>query len=241
MLGDGSSLLVALAAAGLLGLRHATDPDHVAAVVTLATSERPPGRGRGAAGRLGLAWGLGHAFTLLAVGVPFVAFDTRLPAAVQKGAEVTIGVLIVLLALRLLHRWRAGCFHLHEHEHEGGLRHVHVHAHAGEKCHVHEHGSPAPIGAFVVGLAHGLGGSAGVSLVLLATVDSRAVGVAALAVLALGTTVAMTLLSSGFGLALEHGPLPRRLHALAPVLGVVSLAFGTWYGLGGLNVLPSPT
>jgi sulfite exporter TauE/SafE len=237
---DGSSLFVALAAAGLLGLRHATDPDHVAAVVTLATSERLPGRGRSAAGRLGLAWGLGHAFTLLAVGVPFIAFDTRLPAAVQKGAEVTIGVLIVLLALRLLHRWRAGSFHLHEHEHEGGLRHVHLHAHADEKDHLHEHGSQAPIGAFAVGLAHGLGGSAGVSLVLLATVESRAVGVAALAVLALGTAVAMTLLSSGFGIALRHGPQPRRLQAFAPVLGVASLVFGTWYGLGGLDVLPYP-
>lgn len=241
MLDDGSSLLVALAAAGLLGLRHATDPDHVATVVTLAASERGAQRGRSGAGRLGLAWGLGHAFTLLAVGVPFIAFETRLPAAVQKGAEVTIGVLIVLLALRLLHRWRAGGFHLHEHEHEGGLHHVHVHAHADEKAHLHEHGSPAPIGAFAVGLAHGLGGSAGVSLVLLATVESRAVGVAALAVLALGTAVAMTLLSSGFGLALQHGPLPRRLQAFVPVLGVASLALGTYYGLGGLDVLPYPS
>ncbi|MEX0817694.1 MAG: hypothetical protein WD027_09615 [Gaiellales bacterium] len=238
MLEDGSSLLVALAAAGLLGLRHATDPDHLAAVVTLATSEGPPRTG--AAGRLGLSWGLGHALTLLAFGVPFIVLDTRLPAAVQKGAEVTIGVLIVLLALRLLHRWRAGGFHLHEHEHEGGARHVHVHTHAGEKGHVHEHGSPASIGAFAVGLVHGLGGSAGVSLVLLATIESRAVGVAALAILALGTAVAMTLLSSGFGLALQHGPLPRRLHAFAPVLGVASLAFGAWYGLGGLEVLPYP-
>lgn len=239
MFEDSSSLLVALAAAGLLGLRHATDPDHVAAVVTLAMSDGPARRGRGA-GQLGLAWGLGHAFTLLAVGVPFIAFDTRLPAAVQNGAEVTIGVLIVVLALRLLHRWRAGSFHLHEHEHEGGLRHVHVHGHADERDHLHEHRPQAPIGAFAVGLAHGLGGSAGVSLVLLATVESRAVGVAALAILALGTAVAMTLLSSGFGLALQQGPLSRSLQAFVPVLGMVSLAFGTWYSLGGLDVLPYP-
>lgn len=237
-LDDGSSLLIALGVAGLLGLRHATDPDHLAAVVTLAASEGPPRTG--AAGRLGLAWGLGHALTLLAFGVPLIVLDTRLPAYLEQGAEVTIGVLIVLLALRLLHRWRAGGFHLHEHAHEGGARHVHIHAHAGKKGHVHEHGSPAPIGAFAVGLVHGLGGSAGVSLVVLATIESRAVGVAALAVLALGTTVAMTLLSSGFGLALKHGPLPRRLHALAPVLGVASVAFGAWYGLGGLDVLPYP-
>jgi hypothetical protein len=238
VLEDGSSLLVALAAAGLLGLRHATDPDHLAAVVTLATNEGPPRTS--AAGRLGLAWGLGHALTLLAFGVPFIVLDTRLPAYLEKGAEVTIGVVIVLLALRLLFRWRAGGFHLHEHEHEGGARHVHVHAHAVDVDHLHEHGSPAPVGAFAVGLVHGLGGSAGVSLVVLATVETRAVGVAALAVLALGTTVAMTLLSSGFGLALNHGPLPRHLQALAPVFGVAGLVFGVWYGLGGLNVLPYP-
>jgi sulfite exporter TauE/SafE len=172
--------------------------------------------------------------------VPFIAFDAQLPAAVQKGAEVAIGVVIIVLALRLLHHWRAGGFHLHEHEHEGSLRHVHVHAHAGEKDHLHEHGAQAPIGAFAIGLAHGLGGSAGVSLVLLATVESRAVGVAALAVLAFGTAVTMTFLSSGFGLALQRSPISRRLDAFVPVLGVASLAFGTWYGLGGLDVLPYP-
>ena len=86
----------------------------------------------------------------------------------------------------------------------------------------------------------GLGGSAGVSLLLLATIDTPAVAVAALAVLALGTAVAMGILSSGFGVALGRRPLARRLNAAVPVLGLPSLLFGVWYSLGALHALPNP-
>jgi ABC-type nickel/cobalt efflux system permease component RcnA len=238
VLEDGSSLALALAAAALLGLRHATDPDHIAAVITLTATDGPSRAG--AAGRLGLAWGLGHALTLVAFGVPLIVLDARLPDRVEQGAEAAVGALIAFLALRLLGRWRAGCFHTHEHEHEHGLRHVHVHTHVDEEGHAHAHGSRTPLGAFAVGLVHGISGTAGVSILLLATVDSPAVGVAALAVLALGTGVTMALLSSGFGLALGHGPLARRVNALAPILGLASLALGGWWGLGALHVLPNP-
>ena len=238
MLEDGASLGLALAAAGLLGLRHAIDPDHVTAVVTLAATDARPRAG--AAGRLGLAWGLGHALTLLAFGVTFIASGAQLPDQVTVAAEVAIGLLIVLLALRLLRRWRAGQFHVHEHEHEGGLRHAHLHAHASETGHAHAHQSRTSLGAFGLGLAHGLGGSAGVSLLLLASIDSPALAVAALAVLALGTAVAMGVLSTGFGLALGRRPLAHRLNTAVPVLGLPSLLFGAWYSLGALQALPYP-
>jgi high-affinity nickel permease len=95
-LGDGS-VAVALLLALLLGLRHATDPDHLTAVSTLMMAD--PFEGRRAA-RLGLSWGAGHAITLLALGVPAVLFDDELPASVQQAAELAIGVLIVALAVR---------------------------------------------------------------------------------------------------------------------------------------------
>lgn len=238
MLEEGASLGLALAAAGVLGLRHAVDPDHVAAVVTLAATDSRPRAG--AAGRLGLSWGLGHGLTLLAFGVPFIALGAQLPEQVTVAAEVAIGALIVLLALRLLNRWRSGHFHVHEHEHEGGLRHAHLHSHEREARHAHAHGSRTSFGAFGLGLIHGLGGSAGVSLLLLAAIDSPAIAVAALAVLALGTAVAMCILSTGFGLAFGRRPLARRLNAAVPVLGLPSLIFGAWYSLGALNAIPYP-
>lgn len=97
---DGTTLLLVLGIALLLGLRHATDPDHVAAVTTLGA-----GDGRSAA-RLGLAWGGGHATSLFAFGLPIVLYRAYLPEPAQQGAEAAVGVLIVGLAIALLMRMR---------------------------------------------------------------------------------------------------------------------------------------
>ena len=111
---DGTTLVFVVAVAILLGLRHATDPDHLAAVTTLLASTERQARD---AARLGLAWGAGHALTLFALGVPIVLYRASLPAAVQRTAETAIGFLIAGLAVWLLLRWRRGAFHAHEHDH----------------------------------------------------------------------------------------------------------------------------
>ena len=114
-LAHGESLVVVLAVALLLGLRHASDPDHLAAVSTLIASDPRDGRER--AGRLGLAWGLGHALTLGLFGVPVVLFGTDLPETAQRAAEAAVGLMIMFLAMRLLVRWHSGRFHAHAHRH----------------------------------------------------------------------------------------------------------------------------
>src|SRR6266581_1947891 len=109
---NGESVWIVLAVAILLGLRHATDPDHLAAVTTLiASTER---RARDAAA-LGLGWGAGHALTLFALGVPVVLYRAFPPDAVQRAAETAIGFLIAGLAVWRLVRWRRGAFHAHPH------------------------------------------------------------------------------------------------------------------------------
>ena len=207
---DGVSLLVVALVAVLLGLRHATDPDHLAAVSALAPSE--PGAHRAA--RLGLAWGGGHALTLFAFGLPIVLFNAFLPEAVQRGAETAVGVLIVGLAVWLLLRWRRGDFRLH--------------GHPGA------HGARTPLQAFGVGLLHGVGGSAGVGILLVATIQSRLYAVVALVVLALFTAVSMTMLTTAFGAAIARVRLAR----VVPLLGASGLVFGSWYALGALSVAP---
>src|SRR5204863_7601374 len=117
---DGATLALVVVVAVVLGLRHATDPDHLAAVTTLVATGRD--RAARTAARLGLAWGLGHATSLFAFGLPIVVFKTYLPEPVQAGAETSVGVLIALLALWLLVRWHRGLFHLH---HDHGLPHAH--------------------------------------------------------------------------------------------------------------------
>jgi ABC-type nickel/cobalt efflux system permease component RcnA len=242
---DGAGLVVVLLVALLLGLRHATDPDHLTAVSTLVLS-RPHGGRR--AGMLGIAWGSGHALTLLALGLPVVLAGRLLPDSARSAAEVAIGAVIVLLAVRLLVRWRRGYFHLHPHAH-GDLRHAHPHVHEhpitddhpGE--HAHDHAHPGdlgrtPLAAFGIGLVHGVGGSAGASVLLLGAGPDTTAGAIALVVFAAGTALSMAVASLAFGATLAHRVTGRRLESAVPVFGTLALAFGAWYALGALGTVP---
>jgi ABC-type nickel/cobalt efflux system permease component RcnA len=238
--GHDGSLAVVLLVGLLLGLRHATDPDHLTAVSTLIVADERHGAAR--ARRLGLAWGAGHGTTLFAFGMPIVLFGAWLPESVQRAAEAAIGVIVAVLAVRLLVRWHAGAFHTHPHRH-GEVVHAHPHVHGNgtpePHPHAHEHRHPedlgrTPLTAYGIGLVHGLGGSAGVGLVLLGGISSHVAGAAALVLFALATAVSMALVSSAFGYALARGPVAGRLAALAPVLGASGLLFGAWYALGAL-------
>jgi high-affinity nickel permease len=224
-LGRGGSPVVVLAVAVLLGLRHAADPDHLVTVSTLVATE--PERAWRRASRLGLAWGLGHATTLVALGIPIVLFSRYLPADLQRAAEALVGVVIVALAVRLLKRWRAGHFHAHEHEHDGVV-HRHLHAHGDGRTHRHDHATlRSSRAAYGVGLVHGVGGSAGVGLLLLASIGDRAEAFAALALFAAAAALSMSLLSLGAGYLLAR-PAARRL---VPGFATLAVLFGVWYAL----------
>jgi hypothetical protein len=212
----GASIWIVLAVAVLLGLRHASDPDHLAAVTTLVAGGREHAASR--AGELGLAWGLGHAATLFAFGLPIILFNSFLPQAVQHGAESAIGFIIVYLALRLLLRWRRGELRFHPHP--------------------HAHGARTRTGAFAIGLMHGMGGSAGVGVLVLASVPTTGLAVTSLALLAVFTAISMSILSSGFGLMLASRPARAAFGAVAPALGATSLAFGIWYATAAWSLAP---
>lgn len=225
----------------LLGLRHASDPDHLAAVTTLiASQERERIR---KATSLGLLWGLGHGTTLVLVGLPLVLLGQYLPERVGQAAEIAIGLIIVMLAVRLLVRWRRGVFHAHAHSHTSGETHRHLHSHEADPVHEHTHdahGLRTPLSAYGVGLVHGVGGSGGITLLLLSTIEEPSQAVVALLIFAAGTAVSMTLLSTAFGLAIATGPLARSFERVAPVLGVLAAAFGIWYAAGALGIVAYP-
>jgi len=236
-LSDGVALWVVVAAGILLGLRHATDPDHLAAVTTLIAGGRE--RTARAAGTLGLAWGLGHATTLFAFGLPIVLFNAYLPDRAQQAAETAIAFVIVYLAVRLLVRWRRGAFHVHQHAH-GAAEHAHLHGHAHESGHAHRHKSRSPLGAYGIGLVHGMGGSAGVSVLILASIESTTLAVVSLVLLAAFTAVSMTILTTGFGFTLVSRPVQVIFGGMAPALGVMSLGFGLWYASAAWSLAPYP-
>jgi len=223
---DSASLLIVVIVAVLLGLRHAADPDHLAAMTTLIAGGKQ--RAARAAADLGLAWGLGHGTTLFAFGLPIVLFNSYLPEWLQQTAETLIGFVIVFLAVRLLMRWREGRLHVHEHDH-GGVQHAHLHAHADSPGHAHAHKPRSPLGAFGIGLVHGMGGSAGVSILILASIESKPLAVVSLVILAVFTALSMTIITAGYGLALVSRPVRSAFATVAPVLGTTSLAFGVWY------------
>ena len=219
---DGATLGLVCLVAVALGLRHATDPDHLAAVSTLIAGTRE--RATAAAARLGLCWGLGHATSLFVFGVPIVLFKAYLPEPVQQVAETSVGLLIIGLALWLLVRWRRGAFHVR----------VHSHGH-GE---VHAHGARSPLQAYGIGLVQGTGGSAGVGVLLLGSIHDHVLALAALAIFAFFTGVSMAVLSTGFGRVLGSARLRASFQRLAPGMALLSLGFGVWYALGAAELAP---
>ncbi len=237
----GAGVGVILLVSVLLGLRHASDPDHLAAVTTLIASDEAHDSVR-KAGFMGFFWGLGHGTTLVLIGLPLVLLNRYLPERISQVAEVAIGCIIVLLAVRLLLRWRKGLYHVHVHRHDSAEPHRYVHSHAESAAHEHGHRVKhrTPISSYGVGLIHGVGGSGGLTLLLLSTISDKVQATGALLLFAVGTAVSMALLSTVFGLVIARGPMARNFERVAPVLGVSTMAFGAWYALGALGLVVYP-
>jgi high-affinity nickel permease len=221
---EGAPLLVALAIAFVLGLRHASDPDHLVAVSSLVAADGGDVR---AATRLGAWWGFGHALTLLVVGLPLIALKEQLPAWLERGAETGVGLVILALGVRVLVKWLRGDYRASPHHHH---EHDHRHLRHGEgSAHHHRH-VRSPRQAFGIGMLHGLAGTGAVVVLLIAALPGRVEAAAALAVFAPTSIVSMAIFTSAFAWVLTRpvvAPLYRTV--LVPALGAFGLVFGLWY------------
>ena len=244
---------VGFAALGFaLGMRHATDPDHVIAVTAIVTRERR----LAAATRTGLLWGLGHSLTVLIVGCAIVVLKIRIPIRLGLAMEFGVAVALILLGLPAAAAvltgvgGRLGSLHLaaaepesvrvHSHVHSHGAathRHVHVHEeHAGRahQSHLFEPNSayqPSPRSAlksFAVGLVHGLAGSAAIALMVLGAIPQPTWGVAYLVVFCLGTVAGMVVITTAIGtpMVLAAHRVGRLHRGLVLSSGLLSLCFG---------------
>lgn len=229
---NGAPLLVALAIALVLGLRHASDPDHLVAVTSLVAADGGDLRG---AARLGAWWGAGHAAALLVIGIPLILFKSELPAWLEQGAEKAVGVVILLLALRVVIKWLRGDFRRERHVHEprpeqGGHRHLHE---GPSTRHTHSR-LRTPRQALGIGLLHGLAGTGAVALLLIAALPGRLEAVGALVVFAPMSAISMTFCTSAFAWLLTRRLIdPIYRSVLIPGFGLFGLMFGVWYvGLG---------
>jgi ABC-type nickel/cobalt efflux system permease component RcnA len=180
----------------ILGLRHASDPDHLVAITSLVAADDRDLRG---AARLGVWWGIGHAATLLLIGLPLIALKAQLPRWVENGAETAVGLVIVVLGARLF------------------LNGVRRRQSAGRRT---------PQQSFGIGTLHGLAGSGAIVVLLIAAMPDRFEAAVALAVFAPATTLSMTAFTGAFAWLLGRS---AHRSLLVPVLGAFGLVFGLWY------------
>ncbi len=186
-----SASILALAGLGLLlGFRHAFEPDHLAAVSTLATRQ---GSLLGAC-RLGLAWAVGHTASVGVVVLAIMAGGLHLPARLWPAADLLVALLLIGLGGSVILRYARGCWHLHLHTHDDGP-HLHLHSHAHGAAHAHPHPRADARRSLGFGLLHGLAGSAAILVLLVAAAPTRTAQLAYFLAFGAGTLLGMLLVS----------------------------------------------
>ena len=263
-----STLLAVLALGFFLGMRHATDPDHVIAVSTIVARHRST---RGAA-LIGAVWGLGHTLTIIVVGGAIIAFRWVIPPRVGLSMEFAVAVLLIGLGIlnvvAFLRAVRGTASRVASTTQPHAPGHVHSHAHThGDYVHTHAHGhdpethphaaEQTPLGwldrqlgalrpyqvarPLVIGVVHGLAGSAAIALLVLTTIQTPALSLLYLALFGAGTIAGMMLITMAIGIpfVLTGHRFHRVNHGLRLAAGVVSLAFGLFlaYQIGFVDGL----
>jgi hypothetical protein len=226
------SLAAALGVGFLLGLRHAMDADHVAAVSTLVSQQGSVARSC----LLGTFWGIGHTTALLAAGLVVIGFKLTISPALERGLEALVAFVLVLLGGQVLRRCVTSLsLHRHVHTHDG-YSHSHTHLHVGHhQPHRHVHLFRMGRRPFMIGLVHGLAGSAALMLVVLASIPSLPGQFLYIFVFGVGSTAGMLALSGLIGVPVA---LTAGRSAIASVV-IQSLAGAASLGLGVALLLES--
>jgi len=219
----------------LVGMRHAVEADHVAAVATLAT------RSASLSERVKVAsmWGVGHAGTLFLFGGSVLALGLSLPERLARAFEGAAGLMLIVLGLHVLGRLRTRGIHFHRHRHGDGREHSHAHAHdPSSSGHGHEHRHGLLSRALLVGGVHGLAGSAALVLLSLQLTQSTARAILYLATFGLGSVAGMAALSLAISVPvrLSSGYAGRAWRMVEGALGMVTIGLGCWMAgsvLGG--------
>jgi ABC-type nickel/cobalt efflux system permease component RcnA len=249
------AFLSIIAVGFFLGMRHATDPDHVIAVSTIVTRQRSLSR----AAMIGAFWGLGHTITIFVVGAGIILFNLVIPARLGLSMELSVGVMLIILGIVNIVSFLRSVPDLHPsnagHSHSHG-DYIHNHRHSHERD-AHSHGPDQTPVAFLdkvfknfgayqhlrplaVGLVHGLAGSAAVALLVLSTIRDPRWAIVYLLVFGVGTIAGMMVITLSLATTIKFAGRKQSVsRKLAMASGLLSLAFGFFvvYQMGFVNGL----
>jgi ABC-type nickel/cobalt efflux system permease component RcnA len=213
----------------LIGMRHAMEADHAAAVATLATKSQSVAN----TVRQGLTWGLGHTITLLLFGSMVFLLEAAVPEKLATWIELAVGVMLVGLGCDVLRKFAKSGIHVHVHQHPHQSPHVHVHSHQAESDHRttdhhHTHSTAFPYRALFVGLMHGMAGSAALILLTLQQTVTPLQGITYIASFGLGSILGMATLSMVIAIPLRYSSRSISwLHnGLQGSIGAITIALG---------------
>jgi len=205
----------------LLGVKHAFEADHIAAVSTIVSKYKSIKKSSLA----GALWGFGHTISLLSVGLAVLLLKIKIPEKIALSFEFIAGVMLVILGFNVLITINKNRVHLHKHKH-GKEQHIHLHSHKLTKQHQHEHLSLNK--SLFIGLVHGLAGSAALTLLVLAAINSVLLGLFYMLIFSIGTVIGMAFISSIIALpfALMSGKLEKTQTFLRISAGFISTILG---------------
>lgn len=221
-------MLALLGLAILLGMQHAFEADHIAAVSSLASGRKRLSEIIG----YGLSWGLGHSMTLFFFAGAALILGQVIPPQITSRLDAAAGLMMVGLGASVLWRLWRDRIHFHVHRHTDGIAHVHAHSHLGETLRhewsPHRHGHGISWRALVVGITHGLAGSAALLLLTVTQVHSAWEGLAYVALFGIGTMFGMALISAiiGVPMILTARALTSANRGLQAAVGIVTIAIG---------------
>jgi len=208
-----------------LGLKHALEPDHLAAGSTFASEEKNPWR----SSLIGAYWGLGHTAALLVFGMAIAIFRLAVPAKLSQTLEFLVGIMLVVLGLNAIRRLVKGQkIHAHPHTHDG-TTHSHLHLHLGGVEHAHQHHTLKVGGRpFIVGVVHGLAGTAALMLLVIGAIPSIVLALGYILIFGVGSVGGMMIMSMlmSVPLALAAHRMEALERAIRLAAGLFSLAFG---------------
>lgn len=224
-------LLSVLGMGLLIGMQHALEADHVAAVSSVVSRKRS----LRSITLHGAVWGLGHTLTLLLVAGTCIILRTQLDQKLAQRLELAVGVMLVALGVNVLWRLWRDRVHFGTHRHRDGTLHMHAHSHREDthrdharSAHDHDHPEGIPWRTLLVGTMHGMAGSAALVVVAASSIESPLVGLVYVLMFGLGSIVGMALLSAVIAVPLTWtaGSLTVANRALQTCIGLVTIGVG---------------